>query len=289
MVLVFSENANAAPHIEREIAHAFYTRRTIITFRSTDALPRREFLFYLGDARWFDALCPPADQHLEALTARVQGLLLGPAVTSSALPTDGAKKKATLNSLNSWKGERGPSRYGNQKGLKRVAIAASVAALAWLLWIASGQTKHGVSPEESNLQSMNSGAANSRDLPAQAKGDASASTSHYSFTRLGLWVAANASPTPLIQQGRQDTPSTVSASPTESAAPSLRSDNDPKADSEPNSLTNSADVAVKPATPRVDRRAGLRGKSRKRRFARYWASDSLSFARIRRWVIEHLP
>ena len=27
MVLMLSENANAAPHIEREIAHAFYTRR----------------------------------------------------------------------------------------------------------------------------------------------------------------------------------------------------------------------------------------------------------------------
>ena len=30
MVLVLSENANAAPHIEREIAHAFYTKRDIV-------------------------------------------------------------------------------------------------------------------------------------------------------------------------------------------------------------------------------------------------------------------
>src|SRR6202163_3241493 len=48
MVLVFSENANAAPHIEREIAHAFYTGRTIIPFRLAETLARRDFLFYLG-------------------------------------------------------------------------------------------------------------------------------------------------------------------------------------------------------------------------------------------------
>ena len=33
IVVVLSENANAAPHIEREIAHAFYMRRIIIPFR----------------------------------------------------------------------------------------------------------------------------------------------------------------------------------------------------------------------------------------------------------------
>src|ERR1700757_1450009 len=46
MVLVLSENTNAAPHIEREIAHAFYTKRIIIPFRLTNTPPRRDFLFY---------------------------------------------------------------------------------------------------------------------------------------------------------------------------------------------------------------------------------------------------
>src|SRR6202048_4557841 len=62
MVLVLSENANAAHHIEREIAHAFYTQRIIIPLRLTKTLPRRNFLFYLGDVRWFDALSSPAEQ-----------------------------------------------------------------------------------------------------------------------------------------------------------------------------------------------------------------------------------
>jgi hypothetical protein len=58
MVLVLSENANAAPHIEREIAHAFYTGRSIIPFRLTNTLPRRDFLFYLNSVRWFNASNP---------------------------------------------------------------------------------------------------------------------------------------------------------------------------------------------------------------------------------------
>src|ERR1700674_5875644 len=46
MVLVLSENANAAPHIEREIAHAFYSKRMIIPWRITATPPKRAFLFY---------------------------------------------------------------------------------------------------------------------------------------------------------------------------------------------------------------------------------------------------
>ena len=75
MVLVLSENANAAHHIEREIAHAFYTRRIIIPFRVADTLPRRSFLFYIGNVPWLNAVSPPAEQHLEALTARIKGLV----------------------------------------------------------------------------------------------------------------------------------------------------------------------------------------------------------------------
>src|SRR6476469_10796739 len=65
MVLVLSENANAAAHIEREIAHAFYTQRAILPVRVTATLPRRDFLFYLGNVRWFDAFTAPPEQQLE--------------------------------------------------------------------------------------------------------------------------------------------------------------------------------------------------------------------------------
>ena len=75
IVLVLSENANAAPHIEREIAHAFYMRRIIIPFRLAETLPRREILFYLGNVPWINALNPPTEEHLQALTARIKGLI----------------------------------------------------------------------------------------------------------------------------------------------------------------------------------------------------------------------
>ena len=56
VVLVMSENANAAPHVEREIAHAHYTGRSIVPLRLKNTLPRRAFVFYLENVRWFDAL-----------------------------------------------------------------------------------------------------------------------------------------------------------------------------------------------------------------------------------------
>jgi hypothetical protein len=67
MVLVLSENANAAPHIEREIAHAFYTNHAILPVRLTQTPPPREFLFYLGDVCWFDVFGAPAENLLSWL------------------------------------------------------------------------------------------------------------------------------------------------------------------------------------------------------------------------------
>src|SRR5215471_20511052 len=75
MVLVLSENANAAPHIEREIAHAFYARRAIVPIRMANTPPRRDFLFYLGSVRWFNAFSPSTTHHLAALTAHVKSLV----------------------------------------------------------------------------------------------------------------------------------------------------------------------------------------------------------------------
>jgi hypothetical protein len=220
MVMVFSENANAAPHIEREIAHAFYTGRIIIPFRLAETPLRRDFLFYLDDVRWFDAFGPHPEQHLEALTARIKGRLLGPAVTSNARRSRSENKRtAAINSLNSGKDELRTSNYRTQQIFKRVAIVALVFAVVWVLWLASRQIRHGASPEESNFGSMSSGRSTSLNSPAKTRGDASAPTPHYAFTRLGLWVAVNAGPTPLVQPGPQDTPSIMPPGQSASATP----------------------------------------------------------------------
>src|ERR1700675_125187 len=42
VVLLFSYNANATAHIEREIAHAYYSKRTILPVRLTETPARRD-------------------------------------------------------------------------------------------------------------------------------------------------------------------------------------------------------------------------------------------------------
>jgi TIR domain len=245
MVLVFSENANAAPHIEREIAHAFYTGRAIIPLRLGKTLPRRDFLFYLGDVPWFDAFGPHPEQQLEALTSHIKALLLGPAVTSNPLRSHSANKRtAALNSLNPGKYEVRTSNHRIKQIFKRVAIAASVFAVVWLLWLASSQIRHGASLEQSNFGSISSGRSTSLDLPPHARGDASAPTPRYAFTRLGLWVPVKASPTPLVQAGPQDTSSAMSLTPSASATPSRPSNTDQNA-------INPNQAAVPVPTPSV--------------------------------------
>jgi hypothetical protein len=212
MVLVFSENANAASHIEREIANAFYTRRIIVPFRMTKALPRRELLFYIGDAQWTDSHDPPDEQDLEALTARIKGLPVGLPLAGNPL-----NKTAMLGLANSWEARSGTAHYQLPRIFKHAAIAASIVGAAWLLWFASQQMKQDPLLEGSNAQSISNGSRTS----SVREGEASESTPRYSFTRLGLWVPVNASPTPAAQPEPQNTTGTAVQTPPGPAVPAL--------------------------------------------------------------------
>ena len=99
MVLLLSENANSAPHIQREIAHAFYTRRIIIPLRLTNTLPRRDFLFYLGNVRWLDAFNAPAEQHLDALAASIKEMMPRRTVSGDLTPPPSGIKNSGKDSL----------------------------------------------------------------------------------------------------------------------------------------------------------------------------------------------
>jgi uncharacterized membrane protein len=213
MVLVLSENANAAHHIEREIAHAFYTQRIIIPFRLAGTFPRRNFLFYIGNVPWLNAVSPPSEQHLAALTARIRGLVTDRTVTSNTVPPWSASQTtATFNFQNSWKDALRAVQYRALGILKWVAIPTYIFAVVFLLWFALLQTKEGV-------------------LLAHL---------------FGWWQGANASPTPLVQHAPQDTPFISPAEQSASLTPSRRPDVTPGQRAE---LTSASESPSRPLPP----------------------------------------
>ena len=84
MVLVFSDHANGSAHVRREVAHACGQELIVIPLRIRDTFPKGDLQYYLSELHWLDALTPPLERHLEALSARVTHLLSGdPAATDS--------------------------------------------------------------------------------------------------------------------------------------------------------------------------------------------------------------
>ena len=214
MVLLLSENANAAPHIERGIAHAFYTKRAILPVRLTETPPKRAFLFYLGNARWFDAFPSPPEQHLEELAASINGIVQGQTITRDVklphlVPNEARK---TLEYSDSWMGALRASHYGALNILKRIAIVAALLAAIAVLGFVYLQMKDGAFQQESGVPTVNS-------VPnASPKGTADSSASSnpaYTYTRLGLWVSSNASPSP--SQPERSSEAQPTAAPTSSA------------------------------------------------------------------------
>jgi hypothetical protein len=224
MVIVLSENANAAPHIEREITHAFYTRRTIIVFRLSNTVPRRGFLFYLDNAYWFDASGPDTEQHLEALTLRVTRLVLSRSVTGNHdLPEEAIKTATPFKFRGCLIGGLQSSHYRTLNILKRAAIAAFVLAVLCFLWLEFRQDGE-LSLPGNSVQSIVSRPNYAPDRSSRGIGDSTSSKAGLRFTRFGLWEPASSSPALLAKQGSQDAPSTSPAGRSGSASPSAQSD-----------------------------------------------------------------
>jgi TIR domain len=201
MLVVLSENANAAPHIEREIAHAFYTRCTIIAFRLSNTVPRRGFLFYLDSASWFDASGPDTGQHLEALTLRVTSLVLSRSVTGNQkLPQEAIKTATPFKFRGGLIGGLRSSHYRTLNILKRAAIAAFILAVLCFLWFEFRQDGE-LSLPANNVRSIVSRPKNSPDRSSPGTGDLPPSKAGLTFTRFGLWEPANSSPALLGKQG----------------------------------------------------------------------------------------
>jgi hypothetical protein len=211
MVLVLSENANAAAHIEREIAHAFYMRRAIVPIRMANTLPRRDFLFYLGSVRWFNAFSPSTTHHLAALTAHVKSLVPDRAAAFDGMPRRAMTAAMTGSNLsNAWAGALRVPHCWTLGILKWVTIAACL-FLLWFLCFAPQQAKEGMLVADSNAGLTSPDRAMSPGSSPQVNQETSVSKPRSTFTRFGLWEAPNTGPTPLAQPAPQVAPPVTAA------------------------------------------------------------------------------
>ena len=287
MVLLLSENANAAAHMEREMAHAFYTKRVIVPLRLTETLPRRDFLFYLGNARSFDAFGPTAEQQLEVFSTAIQGMVQGrpePREATSFHRAQGAAARPVFSE--SWIGALQASHYRTIQILKPVAIVAFAAGAIFLIWFLHQQNEREASLGEGSSHARQSSAHASPDLLPPPSADVSKSKPAYAYTRFGLWVAATAGATPATQHKPQD-PLALSqgSQPTRSTLPPR---GDQKTTEEGAGLQDQNINSAPEDRPRTGiRRPGHRGKSRTKNHQKK-ASASLSrrIAQIKRRLIE---
>jgi adenylate cyclase len=81
-VVVFSANANASPHVRREVERAVSSDRSIVPFRIENIAPTGAMEYCLGGTHWFDALTTPLDPHVANLVATVRRLL-GPGTAAA--------------------------------------------------------------------------------------------------------------------------------------------------------------------------------------------------------------
>jgi hypothetical protein len=287
MVLVLSENANAAPHIEREIAHAFYTGRQIIPLRLTDTLPRRDFLFYLGNVRGFDAFNLQEELQLEALTATINGAVRGDNRVGDPKLQYGAAKQP-LQYSDSWLGSLQATHYRTFEVLKRVAIAASVLAAGWLAWFVFWQTQNGSSFAEDNLSGKYSLRATPERSPAAA-GYRQVSKPAYAYSRFGLWVPKSSTAGSTVEPPPEDgsspspevQPQSSPSSPPVGATPRNDGDSQDGQDSD----ETSDDTAGKVPSRTNHRHEGHRGKQRPKS---HHGKGHLSAKSQNAWVKERL-
>jgi len=75
MVLLFTADANASPHVLREVERAVNCRVDILTFRVENVPPAKALEYFIATPHWLDALTPPLEAHLKELAAAINVLL----------------------------------------------------------------------------------------------------------------------------------------------------------------------------------------------------------------------
>jgi hypothetical protein len=262
--LIFSENANAARHVEREIANAFYTRRTIVVYRLTAALPRRELILYLANCHWIDSDVESGALNAKALLAGTQALLPGsrPAAGRDISSTSLVPRTATLSQVYARDGTAINVPVRIPRIVKGIALAGSmIFAVGMIWWLGAEQT------DSNRLPDNNSSAYTYHPptkSPTDAKQDAPEVVPNFEFSRFGLWVPRAESSKPAVPAGPISTPSPSPEILTANSAPVQSSDANQNAEDEDATLAaqQNADAGAGKTAHRASRRERHQGRSR---------------------------
>lgn len=86
MVLVLSANANASPHIPKEIERAVSNGIPVIPLRVENVMPAKSLDYFISSVHWLDAITPPLEQHLDHLATTINAILDRPGEPVAPLP-----------------------------------------------------------------------------------------------------------------------------------------------------------------------------------------------------------
>jgi TIR domain len=262
LLVLLSENANAATHLEREIAQAFYNKLSILPVRLSEAPLKRDFLFYLSDVRSFEASKLSEEQFLDALLTSVRSMVQNSAQASNALPGRALSAHSNLTGFSdSWQGSLQASHYRTLDIVKKVSVTVVVLSAAWVFWYLYTTGKSDGPPADDGRHATGSALVPPPgSTPQAAAAEASPSKPEYTYSRFGLWVASKSTPTPVPQVGTlaaQSTPvvgdSELSGTPNkverEASAETANSPAHPEAsaDSKPSVEAVQSILAAKPA------------------------------------------
>ena len=127
LVVVFSSMANSSAQVRHEVERALAKSKIIVPFRIDEIKPTGAMEHYLAGIHWLDALTPPLEQHIAALTDTVRALL---GVTE--LPTCGEIAPQFRGPGLSGPTDKEQDPFGCRRGVRSAAIALMIVSAGWI-------------------------------------------------------------------------------------------------------------------------------------------------------------
>ena len=201
LLVLLSENANAATHIEREIAQAFYGKLPILPVRLSEVPFKRDYLFYLSDVRCFEASQLPEGQYLDPLIAKVKSMVQSSALASDVMLSHAASASSDSTGFSdSWLGALQASHYRTLDVVKKLSIAVVVLSVVWVFWYLSSGGKSDGPLADDGQHATRPVFVPSPDSTPPAVVEASPPKQEYNYSRFGLWIASKNAATPAAQE-----------------------------------------------------------------------------------------